>query len=205
MDIRQFMKRKSISDSWKAENVSDKRLRIKVQTPQTNGLERVKSFVNVHCIVSSATWKGWAKFRRCLLWKNLCRRPWMHWFRSNSWVIKGGAICFNSFKPLKTISAKFVSFLNLYTKRSSQKALQFWRVVNSLKTRKSSKMNVLTFKREAPGICPVCAILNPALEQWWANSAHGPHMACHSAFSCPRKHSAKSPNLKYPPTRHSKR
>jgi len=50
----------------------------------------------------------------------------------------------------KTVSAKVVSFLNLYTKRSNQKALQFLRVMNSLKTWKSSKRNVLTFKRKAP-------------------------------------------------------
>jgi len=55
MDIRQFMKRKSISDSGSAENSSDKRLRIEVQPAQTNGAERVKRFVNVHlhCIVSN--------------------------------------------------------------------------------------------------------------------------------------------------------
>ena len=41
MDIRQFMKRKSIFDSWNAENISDKRLRIDVQPPQTTGLESV--------------------------------------------------------------------------------------------------------------------------------------------------------------------
>ena len=58
MDIRQFMKRKSISDSWNEENVSDKRLWIEVQPPQTNELERVKRFVNVHVHASSATWKG---------------------------------------------------------------------------------------------------------------------------------------------------
>jgi len=53
MDIRQFMKRKSISDSRSVENISDKRLGIKVQPAQTNGKERVKRFVNVHshCIV----------------------------------------------------------------------------------------------------------------------------------------------------------
>jgi len=33
-------------------------LRIEVQPPQTNGLERVKRFVKVHYIASSATWKG---------------------------------------------------------------------------------------------------------------------------------------------------
>jgi len=48
MDIRQFMNRKSISDSQSVENISDKRLRIEVQPAQTNGVERVKCFVNVH-------------------------------------------------------------------------------------------------------------------------------------------------------------
>jgi len=37
MDIRQFMKKRVISDSWSAENISDKRLRSKVQPAQTNG------------------------------------------------------------------------------------------------------------------------------------------------------------------------
>jgi len=55
MDIRLFTKRKSISDSRSAENISDKRLRIEVQPAQTTGIERVKRFVNVHlhCIVSN--------------------------------------------------------------------------------------------------------------------------------------------------------
>jgi len=37
MDIRQFMKRKSTSDSRSVENISDKRLQIEVQPAQTNG------------------------------------------------------------------------------------------------------------------------------------------------------------------------
>jgi len=55
MDIRQFMKRKSISDSRSVENISDKRLKREVQQTQTNGIERLKRFVNVHlhCIVSN--------------------------------------------------------------------------------------------------------------------------------------------------------
>jgi len=49
------MKSKSISDSRSAENILDKRLRIEVQPAQTNGVERVKRFVNVHlhCVVSN--------------------------------------------------------------------------------------------------------------------------------------------------------
>jgi len=57
MDIRQFMKRISISDSRSIENISDKILKIEVQPAQTNGLERVKRFVNVHLIASPETWK----------------------------------------------------------------------------------------------------------------------------------------------------
>jgi len=76
MDIKQFMKRKCISDSWNAENISDKRLKIEVQPPQTNGLERVKRFVNVHlhCIVSNlksiskiSTLSSLEKFLRTLM------------------------------------------------------------------------------------------------------------------------------------------
>ena len=37
MDIRQFMKRKNITDSRSVENISDKGLRIEVQPVQTNG------------------------------------------------------------------------------------------------------------------------------------------------------------------------
>jgi len=37
MDIGQFLKRKSICDSGNVANNSDKRLRIEVQTEQTNG------------------------------------------------------------------------------------------------------------------------------------------------------------------------
>jgi len=41
-------RKKSISASRSVENVSDKRLRIEVQPAQTNGIERVKHFVNIH-------------------------------------------------------------------------------------------------------------------------------------------------------------
>jgi len=47
MDTGQFMKRKSIS-GWSVEHISDKRLRTEVQIAQTNGVETVKRFVNVH-------------------------------------------------------------------------------------------------------------------------------------------------------------
>jgi len=47
-----------MSDSRSLENVSEKRLRIQVQPVQTNVVERVKRFVNVQLIASSATCKG---------------------------------------------------------------------------------------------------------------------------------------------------
>jgi len=55
-------------------------------------------------------------------------------FEITEWKpIKRGAVCFNSCHS-KTVNNKVVNFLNLYANRSNQKALQFWRVVNSLKT-----------------------------------------------------------------------
>jgi len=62
MDSRQFMKTISISDSRSVENILDKISKIEVQPAQTNGVERVKGFVNVDLIASSETWKGWASF-----------------------------------------------------------------------------------------------------------------------------------------------
>jgi len=55
MMMMMMMKRKSSSDSRRVENISDRRLRIEVQTAQNNGVERVKRFVNVHllCMVSN--------------------------------------------------------------------------------------------------------------------------------------------------------
>jgi len=49
------MKRKSLSDSRKVENILDARLRLEVQPAQTNAVERVKPFMNVnlHFIVSN--------------------------------------------------------------------------------------------------------------------------------------------------------
>jgi len=55
MDIRQFMKRKSISDSQSVENISEKRLSIEVQAAQTNGVEREKRLRTSICIASTAT------------------------------------------------------------------------------------------------------------------------------------------------------
>jgi len=49
-----------------------------------------------------------------------------------------------------------VSFLNPYTKPSNQKALQFLRVVNSLKTCKTRKGVFWYSSARSRGICPVC-------------------------------------------------
>jgi len=98
---------------------------VRFQRAQTNGVERVKRFVNVHLhgIVSNL-------LRISKIWtlpppyKNFCGHPGMHWFRSNSWVIKS-VVLFGSnlLSLLKTINAKIISFPDLYTKRSNQKAL----------------------------------------------------------------------------------
>jgi len=45
----------------------------------------------------------------------------------------------NLFSHSKTINAKVVSFLNLYSNRGNQKALQFSRVENRLKKWKNSE------------------------------------------------------------------
>jgi len=65
MDIRQSMKRKSISNSRCVENISDKRLRIEIQPAEAYWVEREKRFVNVHlhCIVSNI--QRIRKIRRC--------------------------------------------------------------------------------------------------------------------------------------------
>jgi len=96
MDIRVFMKKKSISNSRSVQNISDKRLRIEVQPAQTTGVERTKRFVNVHlhCIVSNLKRiskismfppprKNSADARGCTDF--------------DSWVIKRGAVWFNTF------------------------------------------------------------------------------------------------------------
>jgi len=71
MDITQFMKRKSISDCRSVKKISDKRSRIEVQPAQTNGVGKVKRFVNVHlhCIVSNL--QGISKISTLLLEKFL--------------------------------------------------------------------------------------------------------------------------------------
>jgi len=54
-DRRQFIKRKSISNSRSVEIISDKRLIINILPAQANEVERVKRFVNahLHCSVSN--------------------------------------------------------------------------------------------------------------------------------------------------------
>jgi len=78
MDIRVFMKRKSVANSRSVENISDKGLRIEVQSAQTNGVERTKRFVNVHlhCIVSNL--KRISKISMLPPLKKFCGCPWMH-------------------------------------------------------------------------------------------------------------------------------
>jgi len=94
----------------------------------------------------------------------------MHWVRSSSWVIKRGGVWLILLSHSKTINAKIISFADLYTKRSNQKALQFWCVVNSLKYEKPVKecFGIQARgpqNREVPGICPVCPMVNPALTE----------------------------------------
>jgi len=73
------MKSINIFDSWSVENISDKILKIAVQPAQTNGIERVKRFVNVHLIASSETWKRINKFRRYPTWKNSVNANVANW------------------------------------------------------------------------------------------------------------------------------
>jgi len=114
-------------------------LRFEVLPAQTNGVERERSFTNVHldCIISNR--KRINKLPTFPPpWKLSADGPWIPWCWSNSWVVKRGAAWFNSFKSLKTYNFKLVCFLNLNTKRSNQKA-QFLRVVNSQKTQRTTR------------------------------------------------------------------
>jgi len=81
VDTRQFIKRKSISNSRSVESISDKRLRIEIQPAQTNGVKMVKCFMNVrfHCIVNRL--KRISKISTLPPWKIFCGHPSMHWFR----------------------------------------------------------------------------------------------------------------------------
>jgi len=40
------------------------------------GLQMIKRFVKSICIVSSATWKLYARYLDCISWKNFCWRPY---------------------------------------------------------------------------------------------------------------------------------
>ena len=116
-----YVKGKSISDKRSVENISGKRLRIEVRPAQTNGVESVKRFLNVHlnCIVSnlkriskisilsppgkiSADANGWTDFDLML--------------RSQSVVLFGSIILSHS----KSINAKVVNFFCPYSKPESQ-------------------------------------------------------------------------------------
>jgi len=81
--------------------------------------------------------------------KNFCGRPWLHWFWSNSWVIKWVAVWFLLCHS-KTINAKVISLLNLCTNRSNLNLYNFDAWLNSLKNMKNQQKSVLIFKREAP-------------------------------------------------------
>jgi len=48
MGIRQFMKRKSLSDCRSVEKISDERLRLEVQPEQTNEREREREFIGAN-------------------------------------------------------------------------------------------------------------------------------------------------------------
>jgi len=118
--------KKSVSDSRSVENILDKRLRIEVQPTQTNVVERVNRFVNVHLHGIIRNLKRISK-----IWtlphpgKISATSMWCTDFDlilgSQSAVLFGSILLSHS----KTINAKFTSFPDLYTKRSNQKALQF--------------------------------------------------------------------------------
>jgi len=119
------MKWKSISDSRSVENISDKRLRIEVQPAQANGLERTKRFVNVHLHFIVINLKG--------ICKNFDVAPTgktsadVHGCTDFDLIPKSsGVVLFGSIllSHSKTINAKVVGFLNLFTKRSNEKTLQ---------------------------------------------------------------------------------
>jgi len=77
MDIKQFMKRKNVTDSRSVENILDKRLRIEIQPALTNWVERVKRFVNLHLhgIVSNQKRISSINFNVATPWKNFCGCP----------------------------------------------------------------------------------------------------------------------------------
>jgi len=118
------MKRKNISDSRSVENVSHKLLRIEFQ-PAQRGVEREKRFVNVylHCIASNL--KRISTISTLPPEKIFVDVHESTDFRSNSWFIKRGAVWFNYFNSFRNDKCQIDGSLNLYTRRSNKKALQF--------------------------------------------------------------------------------
>jgi len=80
-DIREFMKRKRISDSRSVENNSDKRLRIEIQAAQTIVLEtrKAKAFCErTFALHRQQPEKDKRNFDVAPPWKKFCVRPWVH-------------------------------------------------------------------------------------------------------------------------------
>jgi len=164
--MRRCMKRKSISDSRSAEKISDKRIRIEIQPAQTNGVERIRRFVNIHlhCIVSNL--KRVSKFSTLPPWKNFCGRSWQCTdfdliLGLYSVVLFGSILLSHS----ETINAKVVCFPNLHPVINAviKQLYNFDAWWTPLKHEKTVKQCALIFKREAPGICLVFPVVNPAL------------------------------------------
>jgi len=84
-------------------------------------------------------------------WKKFCVRPWMHWFRSTCWVIKHGAVWFNSYTSHKNDKCQSCQFPSstVYTKCSNQKTTILMRGEQP-KNMKNQQRSILIFKREAP-------------------------------------------------------
>ena len=99
---------------------------------QTNGFKREKRFVNVHldCIVSNRK-----RINKILTFPPPGKlSAGAHGYIDVDQILVSQSVVLLGSIPLshsKTINAKVVSFLNLHTERSNQKALQFLRVVSS--------------------------------------------------------------------------
>ena len=127
--------------------------------------------VYLHCIVSNIKRIGLSKIQRYPPGRNFCGRPWMHGFLflSNSWVINRGAVWFDSCDHLKTINVIVVSFLSLYRLLNAvikklYNSEAWWTTSKHKKSKGCFDIHARgPQKREAPGICPVCPIFNPAL------------------------------------------
>ena len=121
MYIRQFTKRKSISDSRSVENISDKRLRIKAESAQKNGVKRVKRqlFVNtrLHCIANNL--KMISQFSTLPLLEKFLQTPmpvqsnrkrecFRHWCRSWCFSTRSSVFSFHLvFQRLLRLSSVF--------------------------------------------------------------------------------------------------